>query len=232
MKPNLLKSTSSKTAVLDKVQPQTEKAQKQQTPVKPQPQPATKSKTETASNQQQKQQTFKENKKSLFSAFEADKFASQEKQRFITGKQQHLPQQQSQAPETDLDESFETSQEALVSFKAKSKPKKKQWNFRFKLVTAIYIVVIGVMTGWVTTGAIRLAKAQSTLHISDIKYVQKLKDLEKLQQEQAGNENSNLIPWEHLISVQPLPLEDVTEYEKQSNWFDNIVNWFGNLFGG
>lgn len=128
----------------------------------------------------------------------------------------------------DIDETF-------VSFSPSKKEKKKEWKFRLILLTAIYCVVIGVLGAWVTTNAIRISNINQTINQTqteiNINYAKYIENIAKLDQE-PNTDNSSLLPIDEIITVTPLPLEDVTEYEKESNWFDNIVNWFGNLFGG
>jgi hypothetical protein len=236
MKPNLLKQSQT-TMVLEKTEVAKQTEIKQDMPKQMQTQPVQANQTfvkpSKEKQERQEKQVFQENKASLFNAFNADNFATREKKKYITEQNQQLQKVETEIEGSNLPSyDFETQGEALVTFKSKAKPRKKQSNFRFKLVTIVYVLVLGVMTGWITASAVRLANVQNSLHLSDIKYAQKLKDLEKLQEKEVDNENSNLIPWQEIISVQPLPLEDITEYEQQSNWFDNIINWFGNLFGG
>lgn len=127
--------------------------------------------------------------------------------------------------------------EEFISFAEKPKPKKKEWKFRLKLVTIIYCAVIAVMGGWVTTNIFRIANMNNTITSTQgevsanyAKYISQIEKLEDLKEN--PDNNTSLIPIDEIITVTPLPQEDVTEFERQSNWFDNIVNWFGNLFGG
>lgn len=220
MKPNLLKSSGSQTAVLDKeTEKQTQpvkQEQKAEKPVAPVYQPV----------QAAVKADHVENKKSLFNAFSSNIEAKQEKQAYI--KQETLPEKNVETVKEDEEEFLTKS---LVDFKAKAKPKKKTSGFRFKLVTIVYAAVLAVTVGWVATNAVRLADMQRLIHAQDVKYVQKIAELDKLKEDNANN-NDQLIPWDQLFPVQSLPLENVVDYQAESNWFDNIVNWFGKLFGG
>ena len=45
-------------------------------------------------------------------------------------------------------------------------------------------------------------------------------------------DDDSLLPIDEIITITPQPLENPTEYEEESNWFDSICNWLRNLFGG
>src|SRR5690554_4793504 len=154
MKPNLLKPSNSNTTVLDKVEVEKKQDSKKIT----QTQNISLKADSTSNNQNEAiskvEKEFKQNKKSLFNAFNADALLSKEKQKYITGQTQNLQTKQSQ---TDTEEDFEEQNETFVNFNQNTKPKKKEWDFRFKLITVIYILIISVMTGWVTANAARLA---------------------------------------------------------------------------
>lgn len=223
MKPNLLKSSS--VAVLEKETQEKEVLPQdavQEKSVEKQVEPEQQSKQETKND-------FFENKKSLFNAFSANFEQKQEKQAYI--KQETPPQKQEQEKEQGKEQEVdELESESLLDFKTQTKPKKKTSGFRFKLITGIYAVVLAITVGWVGANAGRLAETQSLIHAQDVKYVQKIAELDKLKEKETNNDQ--LIPWDEFLPVQSVPLDDVTDYEQESNWFDNIINWFGKLFGG
>lgn len=125
----------------------------------------------------------------------------------------------------------------FVDFSAKPKQKRKVKMFRFRLVTVVYCLIVAICTSWIITNSIKIAQisnsisqTQSNLYLNGAKLVDKIQELEDLQK--SPETSSSLIPIDEIITIQPRPLEDPTEYEAQSNWFDSICNWFGNLFGG
>ena len=238
MKPNFLKDKESSTAVLEK-QTVTEEKQSQTKQEKPV--------TKPSFEKVQKSEA----KINLFSAkaFE-DAKQEAEKQNVLGVKKQGFvpiiepkevvkPQQEELVEPKEITPDFEEEASSFGSFSGKPKQKKKEWKFRVKLLTIVYCAVVAVTSGWVVTNAIRISQLNNTIqtsqnivNASDIKYVQKIQELENLKDQEPNYENSELIPIEEFITVTPRALEDITEYEIQSNWFDNMINWFGNLFGG
>ena len=57
--------------------------------------------------------------------------------------------------------------------------------------------------------------------------IEKLDDLDD-----NPHESSDLQKVETIITVQPLPLENPTDYQETTNWFDSLCNWISGLFGG
>ncbi|MGI5842053.1 MAG: hypothetical protein ACOX6H_02005 [Christensenellales bacterium] len=226
MRPNLLKEKLSNVAILDK---ETVKEEKQLF----EPQEQKDSLIVEKKAQKQESKAILREKSFFGSSLFADKSLFSEKTVISesTVKQAKQEIETHTQPEVEEEIQTESFDENFVVYKPKAKPKKREWKFRIKLITAVYVVVLGIATGWVISNAVRIAKTNSLLQASDIQYVQKLKDLEKLKEDQAKKE-SNVLSLEELINVTPLPLDDITSYEERSNWFDKIVNWFGNLFGG
>ena len=177
-------------------------------------------------------------KVNLFSAktFEDVKEKS-EKMNFLSNKFTKIEQEQvAQEKQVSIEEEH-IEEDEFVSFSPKPKQKKKEWKFRLKMITAVYCVVIALMAGWVTTNIVRIAnintaitQSQGEVSANLAKYISEIQKLDDLKEN--PDNNSSLIPIDEIITVTPLPAEDVTEFEKESNWFDNMINWFGNLFGG
>lgn len=228
MKPNLLKESS--IAVMTKEEKQEEKAKEIQKKEKVG--------FETKKVTQNQELKTEKPKVNLFSAktFE-DAQDKTEKLNLLSNKQviEEKPQLTPVIKE-NLEEKQEEIKEDFVSFTQISKPKKKEWKFRLKVVSVVYAAVILVMAGWVISNAVRInnvntaiSQTQTEISVNTAKYIS---EIEKIDNQKPDYDNSELIPIDEIITVQPLPLEDVTDYEKESNWFDNIINWFGNLFFG
>lgn len=138
-----------------------------------------------------------------------------------------------------FEEKIETTERDFYEIDAKPKLKSKPSKFRFRLLTCIYCAIIAVCTGWVITNAVRIGTAQSTIeasqssfNINELKYIKKIEQLDDLKDTSQNPSDSSLMPIEEVITIQPAPLENPTDYAKKSNWFDKICNWFGHLFGG
>lgn len=144
-----------------------------------------------------------------------------------------------QASAPIFEEKIENIERDFFEIEAKPKQKKKPTKFRFRLLTCIYCAIIAVCTGWVITNAVRIATAQSTIEasqssfkINELNYIKKIEQLDDLKDTSQNPSDSSLFPIEEIITIQPAPLENPTDYAQNSNWFDKICNWFGYLFGG
>lgn len=123
-----------------------------------------------------------------------------------------------------------------------SKDNSKGFQFKFKLLTGVFCVLFCILTGWIIGNAIQIAQANSQIvsqvaqgqeyEINIAKYLSKISKLDDANKEMSSPQDGSLIPIEEIIPITPQPLEDPTEYEQESNWFDKICNWFKNLFGG
>jgi hypothetical protein len=227
MKPNLFKQSTTVVAE-PKIEPQEKPSQKQNILAPKQQQ----------TKQTQTQQPVEKPKINLFSAKTFEDAAQQaDKFNILNVKKVQMPIEQEQQIEQHYNE--QDIIEQFVEFNAKPKANKKAWKFRLKLVAAVYCATIAVLTGWVTANAIRInnmnkiiSSTQTQISLNEVKFINEIQKLDDIKNQEPDYNNSQLIPISQVIGVTPLPLEDITEYEKQSNWFDNIVNWFGNLFGG
>lgn len=143
------------------------------------------------------------------------------------------PEEEIEVGETES----EKVDEAFFEVKPKNKRKTKLGQFRLKLFTFVFCAIMAVTTGWVITNAVRISnvnKAIETVQTEHSANVIKLKNnIEKLDDlDDNPQESSDLQKVETIITVQPLPLENPTDYQETTNWFDSLCNWISGLFGG
>lgn len=146
--------------------------------------------------------------------------------------------EQPEVEEIEVEESEpEKVDEEFFEIKPKNKRKTKLGQFRLKLFTVVFCAIMAVTTGWVITNAVRISnvnKAIETVQTEHSANVIKLKNnIEKLDDlDDNPHESSDLQKVETIITVQPLPLENPTDYQETTNWFDSLCNWISGLFGG
>lgn len=132
----------------------------------------------------------------------------------------------------------EPVKEDVFEIKPKAKPKKKFAQFRMKLFSVLFCVVLAVSAGWVITNTVRISNINKSIESAQTVYnaneVKLIKNIEKLDDLNSQNpeDDTTLIVVDDIITVQPLPLENPTDYQQTSNWFDVICNWITGLFGG
>lgn len=118
-----------------------------------------------------------------------------------------------------------------------SKTETKSYKFRFRLLTGVFCCLLALLGGWIIGNVIEIASTNSQI-TSATEYSVNLKDLitniSRTDQEDTPSSPSDgsLIPIEEIIPITPQPLENPTDYEEESNWFDKICNWLNNVFGG
>ena len=140
--------------------------------------------------------------------------------------------------EVELEENdIESVSEEFFEIKPKNKRKTKFGQFRLKLFTVVFCAIMAVTTGWVITNAVRISNANKAIETVQTEHsanVIKLKNnIEKLDDlNDNPQESSDLKKVETIITVQPLPLENPTDYQETTNWFDSLCNWISGLFGG
>lgn len=121
-------------------------------------------------------------------------------------------------------------------FEIKPKKKKKISQFRLKLFSVLFCIGMAACTGWVITNFVRISnvnKAIESVQTEHSANVIKLKNnIEKLDDLSNPEENSDLEKVEKIITVTPLPLEDPTDYQETTNWFNELCDWISGLFGG
>ncbi|MBO5884214.1 MAG: hypothetical protein J6Q51_00285, partial [Clostridia bacterium] len=130
--------------------------------------------------------------------------------------------------------SDEQLQEELGSY---SKKDSKSYKFRFRLATGVFCCLLALLGGWIIGNVIQIAStnteiSKATEYSMDLKDL--IKNISRTDQEQtpAKPSDGTLLPIEEVIPITPLPVEEPTEYEEESNWFDKICNWLNNIFGG
>lgn len=122
-----------------------------------------------------------------------------------------------QTPNYDLIATKDTG----VKFSTKTRQRKK---FRAKLVAITYAIILTLLGGWVIYNAYSLNETK--YHI--IQYILKIEQLDNVQQVNDGNGTfvSNI------ITIEPQELQEPTEIQIQTNWFDRFCSWVVNMFGG
>ena len=134
-------------------------------------------------------------------------------------------------------------EEIKNSISSATNEKTKSYKFRFRLLTGVFCCLIAILTGWIIGNSIEIANTSSqiTTQIAQgkeyeanvAKYMYKIDQIDRKTQNTPPNpEDGNLLPIEEVITITPQALEEPTEYEQESNWFDKICNWLRNLFGG
>ena len=146
--------------------------------------------------------------------------------------------EQSKVDDIALKENIsESVSEEFFEIKPKNKRKTKLGQFRLKLFTFVFCAIMAVTVGWVITNTIRISnvnKAIETVQTEHSANIIKLKNnIDKLDDlNDNPQESSDLQKIETIITVQPLPLENPTDYQETTNWFDSLCNWISGLFGG
>ena len=136
-----------------------------------------------------------------------------------------------------------SEEEIKDSISSATNEKTKSYKFRFRLLTGVFCCLIAILTGWVIGNSIEIANTSSQIasqvaqgkeyEANVVKYMYKISNIENKTQGTPPNpEDGNLLPIEEVITITPQALEEPTEYEHESNWFDKICNWLRNLFGG
>ena len=134
-------------------------------------------------------------------------------------------------------------EEIKNSISSVTNEKSKGYKFRFRLLTGVFCCLIAILSGWIIGNAIEISSTSSQIatqvtqgeeyNVNIAKYLQKIASLDSKTKDTPPNpEDGNLLPLEEVITITPQPLDEPTEYEKESNWFDKICNWLRNLFGG
>lgn len=116
----------------------------------------------------------------------------------------------------------------------------KSYKFRFRLLTGVFCCIMAILVGWIIGNSIEIASTsnqiatetanQQEYNVNIAEYLSKISRLDS-DTSQTPDDDS-LLPIDEIITITPQPLENPTEYEEESNWFDSICNWLRNLFGG
>lgn len=132
---------------------------------------------------------------------------------------------------------------SIEEIESTNKSNQKGYKFRFRLLTGVFCCLMAILVGWIIGNSIELASTSSNIATEsatsqeyNVNIAQYLSKIEKLNDAtddvppQPGE--GSLLPIEEVITITPQPLDDPTEYEQESNWFDSICNWLRHLFGG
>ncbi len=116
----------------------------------------------------------------------------------------------------------------------------KSCKFRFRLLTGVFCCIMAILVGWIIGNSIEIVSTsnqiatetanQQEYNVNIAEYLSKISRLDS-DTSQTPDDDS-LLPIDEIITITPQPLENPTEYEEESNWFDSICNWLRNLFGG
>lgn len=243
MRPNLLKEKETKTDINEKLNDKiTEKAQSVEDELLPEP------KEIYVPKQVVDEQPIKPTlpKMNLFSSATFEKSIKDEQDFVKSALKNQITEKETASEEITEDFEIHNQNELeletpheFFEINAKPKKKKKPMKFRFRLLTCVYCAIIAICSGWVITNAVRISNfqssiesAQSSYELNELKIIKKIEKLDDLREESQKKEGSSLLPIEEIITIQPLPLENPTEYKQESNWFDSLCNWIGHLFGG
>ena len=128
----------------------------------------------------------------------------------------------------------EQLQEELNTY---TKSETKSYKFRFRLLTGVFCCLLALLGGWIIGNIVEITSTNSqiteaTEHFVDLKDL--ITNISRTDQETtpASPSDGSLLPIEEVIPITPLPLEEPTAYEEESNWFDKVCNWLNNIFGG
>jgi hypothetical protein len=128
----------------------------------------------------------------------------------------------------------EQLEEELNSY---SKNDTKSYKFRFRLLTGVFCCLLALLGGWIIGNVVEITSTNAKITTAT-EYSVNLKDLisniSRTDQNEtpASPSDGTLLPIEEIIPITPLPLDEPTSYEEESNWFDKVCNWFNNIFGG
>lgn len=167
-----------------------------------------------------------------------------------TKEQQAKENENEQINEENLDSLFSKSLEIEETKDDKideqlnqnSNQKPKNSKFRFRLLSCVFACLVAITGGWIIGNIIEISKTSTQIaevttsnseYSADIlKLLNNIRKLDNTDTTPTTPEDGSLLPIEEFIQITPEPLEDVTEYQKESNWFDKICNFIKNLFGG
>ena len=144
------------------------------------------------------------------------------------------------ADSLEIKETQDKQLEKQINESSSAKP--KSYKFRFRLLGCVFACLIALSGGWIIGNIVDIVKTNA--QIAEVtqtnneysanlaQLIKKISKIETGEQHPSSPSDGSLLPIEEIIPITPEPLEDVTEYEQHSNWFDKICNWLKNLFGG
>lgn len=114
---------------------------------------------------------------------------------------------------------------------------KKDPKFRFRLIVAVYCIIIAICGIWVISNAVELNSLNSSItqsnneyYINEAQYILKISELDAVQPDEDGS-LSPIAP-ENIFGVQAEPLAEPTDPTVSTSWFDRVCNWLSGFFGG
>lgn len=140
-------------------------------------------------------------------------------------------------------EDIESDGEDVISkeLSAYSNKKPKGMAFKVKLFTGVLCCLIALFGGWVIGNAVSISSVSSQIVSEQVaseqykadlgEYLLKISQVDNWNEDNLNSDGS-LIPIEEVIPIIPTELSNPTDYQKETNWFDKIINWISHLFGG
>ena len=123
-----------------------------------------------------------------------------------------------------------------------SSQKPKSYKFRFRLIACVFACLVAITGGWVIGNIVEISKTSAEIaqitqtnseyDVNIAKLIKKISKIDSGSDDVGDPSDGSLLPIEEIITITPQAQSDVTEYQKDSNWFDKICNFFRNLFGG
>ena len=139
--------------------------------------------------------------------------------------------------EEEREDEIEEAEETIETAKIIIEPqKKKNFKLRLKLAICAFALILTCLGGWAIYNAIEIktltAEAQAAKNQYNINVATVISNISKLDDLTNPNSITNL---DELSSAEILPITPKdktapTKFEKESNWFDRVCNWFSNLF--
>lgn len=144
------------------------------------------------------------------------------------------------AQSLEIKETHDKQLEQQINESSVAKP--KNYKFRFRLLGCVFACLVALTGGWIIGNIVEISKTSveiaqvtqknSEYSVNIAQLLNKISKIETGETKPNSPSDGSLLPIEEVIPITPQPLEDVTEYEQHSNWFDKICNWLKNLFGG
>ena len=121
--------------------------------------------------------------------------------------------------------------------KAQTEPKKDP-KFRFRLIVAVYCIIIAICGIWVISNAVEMNSLNSSINqanneymINEAQYIMKIEALGEAIEPDDDGSLSPIAP-ENIFGVQAEPLAEPTDPTVSTSWFDRFCNWLSGIFGG
>lgn len=144
------------------------------------------------------------------------------------------------ASSLEIKETNDEQIEKELSENLSQKPKSNK--FRFRLIACAFACLVALTGGWVIGNIVEISKTSTQIaevtqtnseyEVNIAKLINKIRKIDNSGDDLSDPSDGSLLPIEEIITITPQAQSDVTEYQKDSNWFDKICNFFRNLFGG